>query len=145
MTYSWIKRPKRIALIFAGVINAVLIYLIFRTYSNVETFMETNGDISADVLRIALLILSLGLFNVSLVVVFFWKKSSLVRAGLGPRRRQLVGLWRLSSGPWPLRGVRGMDVRADRPERIRERVVPPEFDRTARDRQGAGRRVPGCC
>lgn len=82
MTYSWIKRPKRIALIFAGVINAVLIYLIFRTYSNVETFMETNGDISADVLRIALLILSLGLFNVSLVVVFFWKKSSLVRAGL---------------------------------------------------------------
>ena len=82
MTYSWIKRPKRIALNFAGVINAVLIYLIFRTYSNVETFMETNGDISADVLRIALLILSLGLFNVSLVVVFFWKKSSLVRAGL---------------------------------------------------------------
>ena len=44
--------------------------------------METNGDISADVIRIVLLIVALGFFNVSLVVIFFWKKSALVRAGL---------------------------------------------------------------
>ena len=82
MTQSWIKRPKTIALIFAGVINAILVYLMFRAYSNVDTFMETNGDISADVIRIVLLIVALGIFNVSLVIIFFWKKSALVRAGL---------------------------------------------------------------
>ena len=82
MTQSWIKRPKTIALIFAGVINAILVYLMFRAYSNVGSFMETNGDISADVIRIVLLIVALGFFNVSLVVIFFWKKSALVRAGL---------------------------------------------------------------
>ena len=82
MTQSWIKRPKTIALICAGVINAILVYLMFRAYSNVGKFMETNGDISADVIRIVLLIVALGIFNVSLVVIFFWKKSALVRAGL---------------------------------------------------------------
>ena len=82
MTQSWIKRPKTIALIFAGVINAILVYLMFRAYSNVGSFMETNGDISADVIRIVLLIVALGIFNVSLVIIFFWKKSALVRAGL---------------------------------------------------------------
>ena len=82
MNQSWIKRPKTIALICAGVINAILVYLMFRAYSNVGKFMETNGDISADVIRIVLLIVALGIFNVSLVVIFFWKKSALVRAGL---------------------------------------------------------------
>ena len=81
MTQSWTKSPKKIALICAGVINAILMSLIFRAYSNVETFMETNGDISADVIRIVLLILSLGVFDVSFVVLFFWK-SVLVRVGI---------------------------------------------------------------
>jgi hypothetical protein len=80
MTQSWTKSPKSIALICAGVINAIILYLVYREFSNLGTFMETNGDISA-LVRIVLLILFLGIFNVSLVVIFFWKKSVLVRVG----------------------------------------------------------------
>jgi hypothetical protein len=72
MTQSWTKSPKSIALICAGVINAIILYLVYREFSNLGTFMETNGDISA-LVRIVLLILFLG--------IFFWKKSVLVRVG----------------------------------------------------------------
>lgn len=61
MNRSWSKSPKTIALICAGVINALLIYLLYRDFSTIPF---------------------LGIFNVSLVVIFFWRKSFLVRAGL---------------------------------------------------------------
>jgi hypothetical protein len=44
--------------------------------------METTGDSSANGFRAIFLILFLVIFNLSLVVIFFWKKSSPVRAGL---------------------------------------------------------------
>ncbi|CAB4340388.1 MAG: hypothetical protein F2839_04870 [Actinobacteria bacterium] len=82
MTQSWSKRPKTIALILAGMINAILIYLIYRDFSTLVTTLGTTGDPGANGLRLGFLILFLVIFNVSLVVIFFWKKSSLVRAGL---------------------------------------------------------------
>ena len=82
MTQSWTKRPKTIALICAGVINAILIYLIYRQFSTLVTTLETTGDSSANGFGAIFLILFLVVFNLSFVVIFFWKKSSLVRAGL---------------------------------------------------------------
>ena len=82
MTQSWTKRPKTIALICAGVINAILIYFIYRQFSTLVTTLETTGDSSANGFGAIFLILFLVIFNVSFVVIFFWKKSSLVRAGL---------------------------------------------------------------
>ena len=81
MTQSWTKSPKKIALICAGVINATLIYLIYRDFSTFVTTLGTTGDPGANSLRWVLLILFLGVFDVSLVVIFFWK-SVLVRVGI---------------------------------------------------------------
>ena len=81
MTQSWTKSPKKIALICAGVINAILIYLIYRDFSTFVTALGTTGDPGANSLRWVLLILFLGVFDVSFVVIFFWK-SVLVRVGI---------------------------------------------------------------
>ena len=81
MTQSWTKSPKKIALICAGVINAILIYLIYRDFSTFVTTLGTTGDPGANSLRWVLLILFLGVFDVSFVVIFFWK-SVLVRVGI---------------------------------------------------------------
>jgi hypothetical protein len=81
MTQSWTKSPKKIALICAGVINVILIYLIYRDFSTFVTTLGTTGDPGANSLRWVLLILFLGVFDVSLVVIFFWK-SVLVRIGI---------------------------------------------------------------
>ena len=81
MTQSWTKSPKKIALICAGVINAILIYLIYRDFSTFVTTLGTTGDPGANSLRWVLLILFLGVFDLSFVVIFFWK-SVLVRVGI---------------------------------------------------------------
>ena len=81
MTQSWTKSPKKIALICASVINAILIYLIYRDFSTFVTTLGTTGDPGANSLRWVLLILFLGVFDVSFVVIFFWK-SVLVRVGI---------------------------------------------------------------
>ena len=68
-------RPKTIILICAGLINAFLIYRYFST-------LVTEGNQSANGFGAVFLIIFLGLFNASLFVIFFVKKTPLVRAGL---------------------------------------------------------------
>ena len=68
-------RPKSIILICAGVINALLIYRYFST-------LVTEGDRSANGFGAVFLILVLGVFNLSLFIIFFVKKTPLVRIGL---------------------------------------------------------------
>ena len=68
-------RPKTIILICAGLVNAFLIYRYFST-------LVTEGNRSANGFGAVFLIIFLGLFNASLFVIFFVKKTPLVRAGL---------------------------------------------------------------
>ena len=68
-------RPKSIILICAGLVNAFLIYRYFST-------LVTEGNQSANGFGAVFLIIFLGLFNASLFVIFFVKKTPLVRAGL---------------------------------------------------------------
>ena len=68
-------RPKTIILICAGLVNAFLIYRYFST-------LVTEGNQSANGFGAVFLIIFLGLFNASLFVIFFVKKTPLVRAGL---------------------------------------------------------------
>ena len=68
-------RPKTIILICAGLVNAFLIYRYFST-------LVTEGNQSANGFGAVFLIIFLGLFNGSLFVIFFVKKTPLVRAGL---------------------------------------------------------------
>ncbi len=68
-------RPKTIILICAGLVNAFLIYRYFST-------LVTDGNRSANGFGAVFLIIFLGLFNASLFVIFFVKKTPLVRAGL---------------------------------------------------------------
>ena len=68
-------RPKSIILICAGVINALLIYRYFST-------LVTEGDRSANGFGAVFLILLLGVFNLSLFIIVFVKKTPLVRIGL---------------------------------------------------------------
>ena len=68
-------RPKTIILICAGLVNAFLIYRYFST-------IVTEGNRSANGFGAVFLIIFLGLFNASLFVIFFVKKTPLVRAGL---------------------------------------------------------------
>jgi hypothetical protein len=68
-------RPKTIILICAGLVNAFLIYRYFST-------LVTEGNRSANGFGAVFLIIFLGLFNASLFLIFFVKKTPLVRAGL---------------------------------------------------------------
>ena len=68
-------RPKTIILICAGLVNAFLIYRYFST-------LITEGNQSANGFGAVFLIIFLGLFNASLFLIFFVKKTPLVRAGL---------------------------------------------------------------
>ena len=68
-------RPKTIILICAGLVNAFLIYRYFST-------LVTEGNRSANGFGAVFLIIFLGLFDASLFVIFFVKKTPLVRAGL---------------------------------------------------------------
>lgn len=68
-------RPKTITLICAGAINALLIYRYFST-------LVTEGNRSANGFGAVFLILFLGLFNAALFIIFFVKKTPLIRAGL---------------------------------------------------------------
>ena len=68
-------RPKTIILICAGLVNAFLIYRYFST-------LVTEGNRSANGFGAVFLIIFLSLFNASLFVIFFVKKTPLVRAGL---------------------------------------------------------------
>jgi hypothetical protein len=68
-------RPKTIILICAGLVNVFLIYRYFST-------LVTEGNRSANGFGAVFLIIFLGLFNSSLFVIFFVKKTPLVRAGL---------------------------------------------------------------
>jgi uncharacterized membrane protein len=68
-------RSKTIILICAGLVNAFLIYRYFST-------LVTEGNQSANGFGAVFLIIFLGLFNASLFVIFFVKKTPLVRAGL---------------------------------------------------------------
>jgi len=68
-------RPKTIILICAGAVNALLIYRYFST-------LVTEGNQSANGFGAVFLVIFLGLFNASLFVIFFLKKTPLVRAGL---------------------------------------------------------------
>jgi hypothetical protein len=68
-------RPKTIILICAGLVNAFLIYRYFST-------LVTEGNQSANGFGAVFLIIFLALFNASLFVIFFVKKTPLVRAGL---------------------------------------------------------------
>lgn len=68
-------RSKGIVLISAGLINALLIYRYFST-------LVTTGNQSANGFGAVFLILFLGLFNLSLFIIFFVKKTPLIRAGL---------------------------------------------------------------
>jgi len=68
-------RPKTITLICAGLVNAFLIYRYFST-------LVTEGDRSANGFGAVFLILFLGLFNAALFIIFFVKKTPLIRAGL---------------------------------------------------------------
>lgn len=68
-------RPKIIILICAGLVNAFLIYRYFST-------LVTEGNRSANGFGAVFLIIFLGLFNASLFLIFFVKKTRLVRAGL---------------------------------------------------------------
>ena len=68
-------RPKTIILICAGLVNAFLIYRYFST-------LVTEGNQSANGFGAVFLIIFLGLFNASLFLIFFVKKTPLVRAGL---------------------------------------------------------------
>ena len=68
-------RPKTIILICAGLVNAFLIYRYFST-------LVTDGNRSANGFGAVFLIIFLGLFNASLFLIFFVKKTPLVRAGL---------------------------------------------------------------
>ena len=67
--------PKTIILICAGLVNAFLIYRYFST-------LVTEGNRSANGFGAVFLIIFLGLFNASLFLIFFVKKTPLVRAGL---------------------------------------------------------------
>ena len=68
-------RSKTIILICAGLVNAFLIYRYFST-------LVTEGNRSANGFGAVFLVIFLGLFNASLFVIFFVKKTPLVRAGL---------------------------------------------------------------
>ena len=68
-------RAKRIILLCAGLINALLIYRYFST-------LVTEGNRSANGFGAVFLILFLGLFNGTLFIIFFVKKIPLIRAGL---------------------------------------------------------------
>ena len=68
-------RPKTIILICAGLVNAFLIYRHFST-------LVTEGNRSANGFGAVFLVIFLGLFNASLFLIFFVKKTPLVRAGL---------------------------------------------------------------
>ena len=68
-------RPKTIIFICAGLVNAFLIYRYFST-------LVTEGNRSANGFGAVFLIIFLGLFNASLFLIFFVKKTPLVRAGL---------------------------------------------------------------
>ena len=68
-------RPKTIILICAGLVNAFLIYRYFST-------LVTEGNRSTNGFGAVFLIIFLGLFNASLFLIFFVKKTPLVRAGL---------------------------------------------------------------
>ena len=68
-------RPKTIILICAGLVNAFLIYRYFST-------LVTEGNRSANGFGAVFLIIFLGLFNASLFLIFFVKKTPLVRVGL---------------------------------------------------------------
>ena len=68
-------RPKTIILICAGLVNAFLIYRYFST-------LVTEGNQSANGFGAVFLIIFLGLFNASLFLIFFVKKTPLVRVGL---------------------------------------------------------------
>ena len=68
-------RPKTIILICAVLVNAFLIYRYFST-------LVTEGNRSANGFGAVFLIIFLGLFNASLFLIFFVKKTPLVRVGL---------------------------------------------------------------
>lgn len=67
--------PKLIVLILGAVTNALLIY---QYISN----LVTTGNQSANGFRAVFLIIFLGLFNLALFLIFFVKKTLLIKSGM---------------------------------------------------------------